>query len=97
MFLDEKGRIVNGRTEKPNKHDILTASRPDGTAAPGNPLADIRAQGPSKALAAAATARSASTASARGISAHASPENGSSVSNHRPECGSTQSLSMKSR
>ncbi|MCC6658866.1 MAG: hypothetical protein IT512_11835, partial [Rhodocyclaceae bacterium] len=26
--LDEKGRIVNGRTEKPNKHDILTGSRP---------------------------------------------------------------------
>lgn len=24
--LDEKGRIVNGRTEKPNKHDILTGS-----------------------------------------------------------------------
>jgi hypothetical protein len=33
--LDEKGRIVNGRTEKPNKHDILTGSRPDGTAFAG--------------------------------------------------------------
>lgn len=33
--LDEKGRMVNGRTEKPNKHDILTGSRPDGTAFPG--------------------------------------------------------------
>lgn len=32
--LDEKGRMVNGRTEKPNKHDILTGSRPDGTAHP---------------------------------------------------------------
>jgi hypothetical protein len=29
--LDEKGLLVNGRTEKPNKHDMLTGSRPDGT------------------------------------------------------------------
>jgi hypothetical protein len=33
--LDEKGQMVNGRTEKPNKHDMLTGSRPDGTAFPG--------------------------------------------------------------
>jgi len=33
--LDENGRLVNGRTEKPNKHDILTGSRPDGTAFAG--------------------------------------------------------------
>ncbi len=33
--LDENGQIVNGRTEKPNKHDILTGSRPDGTAFAG--------------------------------------------------------------
>lgn len=39
--LDEKGQIVNGRTEKPNKHDILTGSRPDGTAFPGKPFADM--------------------------------------------------------
>lgn len=39
--LDEQGRMVNGRTEKPNKHDILTGSRPDGTAFPGPPLADM--------------------------------------------------------
>jgi hypothetical protein len=32
--IDEKGQMVNGRTEKPNKHDILTGSRPDGTAFP---------------------------------------------------------------
>lgn len=38
--LDEKGRMVNGRTEKPNKHDILTGSRPDGTAYPGAPFPD---------------------------------------------------------
>jgi hypothetical protein len=29
--LDENGNMVNGRTEKPNKHDILTGSRIDGT------------------------------------------------------------------
>lgn len=33
--LDEKGQPVNDRTMKPNKHDILTGSRPDGTAFPG--------------------------------------------------------------
>lgn len=32
--IDERGRPVNGRTEKPNRHDILTGSRPDGTAYP---------------------------------------------------------------
>lgn len=35
--LDEKGNIVNGRTEDPNRHDILTGSRPDGTAYPPSP------------------------------------------------------------
>lgn len=35
--LDEKGQIVNGRTEKPNRHDVLTGSRPDGTAFPPSP------------------------------------------------------------
>ena len=39
--LDEKGRPVNGRTDKPNKHDILTGSRTDGTAFPGAPFADM--------------------------------------------------------
>ena len=33
--LDEKGQPVNGRTRKPNKHDMLTGSRPDGTAFAG--------------------------------------------------------------
>jgi hypothetical protein len=32
--LDERGQLVNGRTDKPNRHDILTGSRPDGTALP---------------------------------------------------------------
>lgn len=35
--LDEKGQMVNGRTDKPNRHDILTGSRPDGTAFPPSP------------------------------------------------------------
>lgn len=39
--LDEKGQPVNGRTEKPNKHDMLTGSRPDGTAFPGAPFPDM--------------------------------------------------------
>ena len=34
--LDEKGQLVNGRGDTPNKHDILTGSRPDGTAFPGS-------------------------------------------------------------
>jgi hypothetical protein len=38
--LTEKGEVVNGRGDTPNKHDILTGSRPDGTAfssSPGQP------------------------------------------------------------
>jgi hypothetical protein len=30
--LDERGNPINDRSMKPNKHDILTGSRPDGTA-----------------------------------------------------------------
>jgi len=30
--LDEKGEVVNGRGDTPNRHDILTGSMPDGTA-----------------------------------------------------------------
>jgi hypothetical protein len=30
--LSEKGEIINGRGDTPNRHDILTGSRPDGTA-----------------------------------------------------------------
>jgi hypothetical protein len=29
--LDEKGEIINGRGDKPNRHDMLTGSKPDGT------------------------------------------------------------------
>ena len=39
--LDEKGGLVNGRTETPNMHDILTGSRPDGSAFPGAPFPDM--------------------------------------------------------
>ncbi|HEU4661725.1 MAG TPA: lectin [Pseudolabrys sp.] len=30
--LSEKGEIINGRGDKPNRHDIITGSTPDGTA-----------------------------------------------------------------
>src|SRR5258708_17524520 len=36
--LDENGQRVNDRTQKPPKHDILTGSRPDGTAFGGGDL-----------------------------------------------------------
>ena len=39
--VDESGKPVNGRTEKPNQHDMLTGSRPDGTAFPGAPFPDM--------------------------------------------------------
>ena len=39
--LDEKGNLVNGRAQKPNTHDMLTGSRPDGTAFAGAPFADM--------------------------------------------------------
>jgi hypothetical protein len=35
--LTETGAVVNGRGDNPNQHDILTGSRPDGTAYPGFP------------------------------------------------------------
>ena len=38
--LDERGRPVNGRADKPNKHDMLTGSRPDGTGFAGAPFPD---------------------------------------------------------
>lgn len=34
--LTEKWDVVNGRGDKPNMHDILTGSKPDGTAFEGN-------------------------------------------------------------
>jgi hypothetical protein len=35
--LTEKGEVVNGRGDKPNMHDILTGSQPDGTAFGADP------------------------------------------------------------
>lgn len=34
--LTEKGEVVNGRGDTPNRHDILTGSQLDGTAFPGS-------------------------------------------------------------
>jgi len=34
--LTEKGAVVNGRGDSPNMHDILTGSKPDGTAFTGD-------------------------------------------------------------
>ncbi len=34
--LTEKGQVVNGRGDTPNRHDVLTGSQPDGTSVPGN-------------------------------------------------------------
>ena len=39
--IDEKGNSVNGRADQPNNHDMLTGSRPDGTAFAGAPFADM--------------------------------------------------------
>ncbi len=39
--LDENGHAVNGRGDSPNKHDMLTGSRADGSAFPGAPFADM--------------------------------------------------------
>lgn len=37
--LSEKGEVINGRGDTPNKHDILTGSQADGTAfPPGNDM-----------------------------------------------------------
>ena len=34
--LSEKGEVINGRDDTPNRHDILTGSQPDGTAFTGS-------------------------------------------------------------
>src|SRR5919112_1938875 len=33
--LSEKGEVLNGRGDTPNRHDVLTGSQPDGTAFAG--------------------------------------------------------------
>ncbi len=45
--LSEKGEVINGRGDTPNRHDILTGSQPDGTAfadAPGPHLQELDEQ-----------------------------------------------------
>ena len=39
--MNEKGGIVNSRTEKPNMHDILTGSWTDGTTIAGGFFPDM--------------------------------------------------------
>jgi hypothetical protein len=39
--LDENGKPVNSRGDTPLQHDMLTGSRPDGTAFPGAPFPDM--------------------------------------------------------
>jgi hypothetical protein len=34
--LSEKGDVINGRGDTPNRHDVLTGSQPDGTAIAGD-------------------------------------------------------------
>jgi hypothetical protein len=34
--LSEKGDVINGRGDTPNRHDVLTGSQPDGTAFPAD-------------------------------------------------------------
>ena len=36
--LTEKGEVVNGRGDNPNRHDMLTGSQMDGTAFAGDPM-----------------------------------------------------------
>ena len=38
--LSEKGDMINGRGDTPNRHDVLTGSQPDGTAYPGTDSAN---------------------------------------------------------
>jgi len=38
--LSERGEVVSGRGDTPNRHDVLTGSQPDGTAFPGSDSAN---------------------------------------------------------
>ncbi len=48
--LDEKGNVVNGRGDTPNKHDILTGTNPDGTLAAGQTCGDWTSSGEGEAM-----------------------------------------------
>lgn len=47
--LTERGEVVNGRGDSPNRHDILTGSLPDGTVAAGMTCEDWTSNGPEAA------------------------------------------------
>lgn len=48
--LDEKGQAVNGRGDRPNRHDILTGSNSDGTVAAGKTCNDWTNSGQGTAI-----------------------------------------------
>jgi hypothetical protein len=43
--LDETGKVINGRGDQPNQHDILTGTNADGTLAAGQTCADWTTSG----------------------------------------------------
>ena len=47
--LNERGEVVNGRGDSPNRHDILTGSLADGTLAEGMTCEDWTSSGPDAA------------------------------------------------
>lgn len=48
--LDETGAVINGRGDKPNRHDILTGSLADGTVAAGKTCNDWTSSGEGAAM-----------------------------------------------
>jgi len=48
--LTERGEMVNGRGDQPNRHDILTGSNPDGTVAAGKTCDDWTSDGEGSAI-----------------------------------------------
>jgi hypothetical protein len=48
--LSEKGEVVNGRGDEPNRHDILTGSNPDGTVAADQTCGDWTSNGDGVAM-----------------------------------------------
>ena len=48
--LTESGGTINGRGDKPNTHDVLTGSNPDGTVSAGNTCNDWTSNGEGSAI-----------------------------------------------
>ena len=63
--LTEKGTVVNGRGDTPLMHDILTGSRPDGTAWPAFPALIVQTPRASSSSPSAAPATSRAPSPAR--------------------------------